>query len=70
MLGVAGMLLASCATPQLPASKVVYDFGPVMSVLAASEPARKLTVALPDFEASGSLDSPALLYRLQYADAQ
>ena len=69
-VAVAGMVLASCATPQPPASKLVYDFGPVMSVLAATEPARKLTVALPEFEASGSLDSPALLYRLQYADAQ
>jgi cholesterol transport system auxiliary component len=69
-LAVSGMLLASCASPPLPASKVVYDFGPVMSVLAVSEPMRKVTVALPEFDASGSLDSPALLYRLQYADAQ
>jgi cholesterol transport system auxiliary component len=64
-----GILLTSCATPQAPTPKAVYDFGPVLSLPASPGPARQATLALPDFETTGSLDSPALVYRLQYADA-
>lgn len=63
------MLLVSCATPQAPALKAVYDFGPVIHPQPAQTSVRKNTLALPELETSGSLDSPALLYRLQYADA-
>lgn len=72
----AALLLAACATPQPPASKAVYDFGPVLSAAPAAAPAaaapasRLPTLALPEFEAGAGLDSPALLYRLQYADSQ
>jgi cholesterol transport system auxiliary component len=63
-------LLAACTTPQPPAPKAVYDFGPVLSTVAATTPTRSAAVALPEIEASASLDSPSLLYRLQYANAQ
>jgi cholesterol transport system auxiliary component len=67
----AALLLTACATPQPPASKAVYDFGPVLSAAPAAAPASRLpTLALPEFEAGAGLDSPALLYRLQYADSQ
>jgi cholesterol transport system auxiliary component len=71
----AALLLAACATPQPPVPKAVYDFGPTLSASApasaAAAPAQRLpTLALPEFEAGAGLDSPALLYRLQYADSQ
>lgn len=70
----AALILSACATPQPPAPKAVYDFGPVLSMpaLAASTASstRQLTVALPEIEAGAGLDSAALLYRLQYADGQ
>jgi cholesterol transport system auxiliary component len=69
----AAVLLAACATPTPPASKAVYDFGPVQSTantpVSASAP-RHPAIALPEIEAGAGLDSPALLYRLQYQDAQ
>jgi cholesterol transport system auxiliary component len=63
-------LLIACATPQPPAPKAVYDFGAVLSIPAPSSPIRTTAVALPEIEASASLDSPALLYRLQYNNTQ
>lgn len=67
-------LLLGCATPQPPAPKAVYDFGAVLSAPASQQSApaalRTAAIALPEIEASGSLDSPALLYRLQYSNAQ
>ncbi len=64
--------LSACATPQPPVLKAVYDFGPVLSVAAASSATapRLPAIALPEIEAGAGLDSPALLYRLQYLDAQ
>lgn len=62
--------LAACATPQPPAPKAVYDFGVVLSAAAPSAATRSPALALPEIEAGAGLDSPALLYRLQYADAQ
>jgi cholesterol transport system auxiliary component len=72
-LGAAALLLSACATPQPPAPKTVYDFGAVLAVPSAVLPAstqRSAAVALPEIEAGAGLDSPALLYRFQYADAQ
>ncbi len=66
----APLLLAACATPQPPAPKAIYDFGAVLSAQAAATAVRSQTIALPEIEAGGSLDSPALLYRLQYSNAQ
>jgi cholesterol transport system auxiliary component len=65
------MLLAACSTPQPPTPKTVFDFGPTLSTTApTATPARTTALALPETEAGAGLDSPALLYRLQYADAQ
>ncbi|MBS7809121.1 ABC-type transport auxiliary lipoprotein family protein [Variovorax sp. PCZ-1] len=64
------LILTACATPQPPAPKAVYDFGPVLSSASAAAPTRSAAVALPEIEASASLDSPSLLYRLQYSNAQ
>jgi cholesterol transport system auxiliary component len=64
------LFLAACATPQPPAPKAVYDFGPVLNAVAQAAPTRSTAVALPEIEASASLDSPSLLYRLQYSNVQ
>lgn len=64
------LLLAACATPQPPAPKAVYDFGPVLSAASSAPATRSAAIALPEIEAGSSLDSPALLYRLQYTNAQ
>lgn len=73
---LATLALTACATPQPPVSKTVFDFGPALGVSqvqpsngAASAP-RHAPVALPEIEAGAGLDSPALLYRLAYSDAQ
>lgn len=65
-------LLSACSTPQPPVSKAVYDFGVVhtASTVAASEMPSRPALALPDIEAGNGLESPAMLYRLLYADAQ
>ncbi len=70
MAAMAAMLLVACATPQAPTPKVVYDFGPVISTQAPTATPQRPTIALPDIEAGAGLDSAALLYRLQYLDAQ
>ncbi|MFM7332138.1 MAG: ABC-type transport auxiliary lipoprotein family protein [Brachymonas sp.] len=64
-------LLTACSTPQPPMSKAVYDFGLALAAPAATPAAaRNPALALPEIEAGAGLDSPALLYRLQYQDAQ
>jgi cholesterol transport system auxiliary component len=73
--GLLALFLMACTTPQPPAPKAVYDFGPVLSAAAppsssAAPATRTAAVALPEIEASASLDSPSLLYRLQYSNAQ
>jgi cholesterol transport system auxiliary component len=67
----------ACTTPQPPVAKAVYDFGPILTQAASTSIAtssagapRSPNIALPEIEAGSGLDSPALLYRLQYADAQ
>jgi cholesterol transport system auxiliary component len=71
--------LAACSTPQPPAPKAVFDFGPAIATSTAAPapaaapsaaPQRNPAIALPEIEAGAGLDSPALLYRLQYQDAQ
>ncbi len=66
----AAALLPGCASPQAPVSKAVYDFGPALDAPVPSAPTRRGVLALPELEAASSLDSPAMLYRLQYSDAQ
>lgn len=69
-IATGSLLVAGCATPQPPAPKAVYDFGPMLSASAAAQGTRAAAVALPEIEAGAGLDSPALLYRLQYDNAQ
>jgi cholesterol transport system auxiliary component len=62
-------LLAACATPDKPARATLYDFGPPDASNAAGSATQLTAIALPEVEASGSLDNAAMLYRLGYADA-
>lgn len=65
---LAAAALSGCkALPQRPARQVLYDFGPAAPEQAAGAPARAALV-LPEVEASGILETPALLYRLGYED--
>jgi cholesterol transport system auxiliary component len=68
-LVVCGLLVA-CSTPQAPSPKTVFDFGPVLQSPVASAAQRQTPIALPEIEAGAGLDSPAMLYRLAYSDAQ
>lgn len=64
-------LLSACSTPQPPSTKAVYDFGPVIGASSSLPASAALSpIALPEIEAGAGLESPALLYRLQYQDAQ
>ncbi len=76
-LAAAGLLaLAGCATPQAPAVKAVYDFGPAaarsagVAAPAASPVPVLVALALAEIEANPALDGLAVVYRLVYADAQ
>lgn len=64
-------LLAGCgALPDRPARAMLYDFGPVLSLPAAPADAARLpTLALAEIDAGARLESPQILYRLAYADA-
>lgn len=63
--------LSGCSVLQTPARAVVYDFGPgaVLSP-AASAGAPLPTLVLADVESPVALDTTAVLYRLNYSDAQ
>jgi cholesterol transport system auxiliary component len=63
-------LLTACATPLPPSGKAVYDFGAVLQAPTAPTTTRSTAIALPEIEAGAGLDSPALLYRFQYANDQ
>lgn len=71
--GLVVLLLGGCALPDRPSRATLYDFGPdVPTVMSLAAP---VALALPplaigDITSSGALDSPALLYRLAYADVQ
>lgn len=63
-------LLAGCASfidkPQRP---VLFDMGPTAPIAAQpSQTDPRVPLILPDIEASGALDSSAVLYRLGYSD--
>ena len=66
------MALTACATlPEPPVRPAVYDFGPgLLSVPATNRMAPLPPITLGEVEAPASLDSTAVLYRLAYADAQ
>ncbi|MBK0391138.1 ABC-type transport auxiliary lipoprotein family protein [Ramlibacter algicola] len=64
------LLLGGCAgfvdKPQRP---VLFDMGPLPPLVApAAKPEPRVAVVVPDIEASGALDSSAILYRLGYSD--
>lgn len=68
---VACFALGGCALVDKPARPAVYDFGPgILSVPATGSAPTLAALALPDVEAGAALDSTAVLYRLNYADAQ
>ena len=64
--------MAGCAVLDKPVRQAVYDFGP--GLLAAATPVVVASglpvVTLADVESASALDSPAILYRLGYANAQ
>jgi len=59
-------LLSACSSPA-PAQRQQYDFGPFNTV---SLPTTKLQIALAEIQVPAALDSTAMLYRLQYDNAQ
>lgn len=63
------LLAAACALPDKPSRPDLYDFGPGA---LAPKPQTRIAplppLTLGEVEASGLLDSSALLYRLAYAD--
>lgn len=64
------VLLAACAAlPERAPAPLRYDFGPSAAVLAQPVSGTRPLLALR-VQASPALDSPAMLYRLAYADAQ
>jgi cholesterol transport system auxiliary component len=67
LLLVLTALLSACALPERAPAPQRYDFGLLEPVpdTTATRPALALSV-----QATAALDSPALLYRLAYADAQ
>jgi cholesterol transport system auxiliary component len=69
LLAVAGATLAAgCSSlPKPPARQTLYDLGPAPAVPEAAKD-RRPPLSLPEVEADGILDTPALLYRLGYED--
>jgi cholesterol transport system auxiliary component len=68
LLPLLALGLAGCsALPSKPTRPTMYDLGPLAEEPSATAPARAALV-LPDVEVSGSLDTPAMLYRLGYED--
>ena len=67
--------MAGCSTLQPPPRPAVYDFGPgavavTASAAATSAAVRLSPVLLTDVETTPALDTTAVLFRLNYADAQ
>ncbi|MDP3654907.1 MAG: ABC-type transport auxiliary lipoprotein family protein [Rhodoferax sp.] len=63
--------LSACSSLQPPPRPLVYDFGPGATT---PQPANRMAplppLALAGVQATGALDSTAVLYRLAYSDAQ
>jgi cholesterol transport system auxiliary component len=68
LLPLAGCNSLRGALPEKPARQTMYDFGLENPPPSGTAPARAALV-LPDVEVSGILETPALLYRLGYDDA-
>lgn len=68
---LAAALTGCSALPDRPTRPVLYDFGPGQVVPQPQTRIANLPpLALADIDASGVLDSAAVMYRLAYADAQ
>jgi cholesterol transport system auxiliary component len=68
---LSALTLAACSSLQPAPRQQVYDFGPgPQRAVVARGVAVLPPLGLPEVEASAALDSPALLYRLAYADVQ
>src|SRR5881409_3206587 len=65
--GLAGCSSLRSALPEKPVRQTMYDFGPPPATPAGA--ANRPALVLPEVEAEGILDTPALLYRLAYEDA-
>lgn len=65
---MAAFLMSACALPERAPAPLRYDFGPPVATIAA--PSGPRPVLALRVQASPALDSPAMLYRLAYADAQ
>lgn len=64
-------LTSACSLPYRPVRPAVYDFGPGTLTTPAANPAAKLAaLAVADIEANPALDGTAVLYRLNYTNAQ
>ena len=72
LLLAAGAALAGCsALPDKPARPLLYDFGPgTVAAVPQDRRAPLPPLALGDVETAGVADTAAVLFRLQYADAQ
>jgi cholesterol transport system auxiliary component len=67
----AAAVLSACAASPTPASKAVYDFGPVRSIdTGPAAPAFPSALALAEIDTSLALDNTAVHYRLAYANPQ
>lgn len=64
------LALSACAVSQTPATKAVYDFGPVATTVAVSKPAFPGPLALAEVGVGLALDNTAVQYRLAYANPQ
>lgn len=64
------LLVAGCSSilPDKPVREIMYDFGPGLAADAAPALPTGAPLVLPEVEVSGSLDGPAMLYRLGYDD--
>lgn len=63
--------LSACSLPQQALRPAVFDFGPAPLEQMASMPiAPKAAIVLDVIEAQPTLDNPAVMYRLAYADPQ
>lgn len=61
--------LAGCsALPGKPVQHAMYDFGPLAPAAVPASAIGRAALVVPDIEANGVLDTPALLYRLGYED--
>jgi cholesterol transport system auxiliary component len=66
VLLICASLLSACSSTA-PAQRQQYDFGPFNTI---SLPNTKMQIALAEIQVPAALDSNAMLYRLQYDNAQ